>query len=169
MGDRFDLICTWLLNIEDAGLTGCVKNLGDGAGLTRFGITSEFDSTAIPSDYFTKPAADALVDAENVYHAHYWSVIRGDEIEPDDVAASLFAFAVNIGTQHAIEVVQSALNLDPDGKVGPITLIGLASPGAGDKIRAAMAAHYRAHDQGQFLNGLLKRAALVYPSLEGFV
>ena len=165
----FDSICEWLLNIEDAGLSGKVEDLGDGAGLTRFGITQKWDAADISSTFFTETVSEALAEAKAIYRKREWAYIRGDEIEPDDVAASLFSFAVNLDQKKAVEIAQAALNLDPDGVVGPVTLIGLDSPGTGDKVREAIAAHYRAHDQGRFLNGLLKRAYLVYPSLEGFV
>ena len=52
----------WVLRQEDATLEGRVVTLADGAGLTRFGITS---AVKPPADFYTKPAVNALQDAWN--------------------------------------------------------------------------------------------------------
>ena len=172
---NFEDIVTWLLRIEDAPLRGEVKDLGDGAGLTRFGLTSVNDGALLPSDYFTKDPGAALLDAKNVYRRKYWNAILGDKIEPDEVAASVFSFAVNEWVAPAVKIAQRALGLVADGVVGPQTLKAFAEPGAGDKIREAQASHYRALDAAnharddQWLTGWLKRAYLKYPDLTGFV
>jgi len=167
-------IIEWVLRQEDATLGGKVEQLEDGAGLTRFGITSRWDYKLVSPDFFTEPSDVALQNAKSAYRAAYWNYIHGDDIEPDEVAASIFSFAVNAGAKTSVILAQRALDLEPDGVVGQHTLIALREPGAGDAIRAAQANHYKAivakdPSKQRFLVGWLRRAARVYPSLEGIV
>lgn len=166
---NFDPICEWLLRQEDATLAGRVVNLGDGAGFTRFGITSK--NVAMPDGYFTDmPTAQALQAAKAHYRAVDWARIHGDDIQSDECAASLFSFCINGGDTTEIEIAQAAFGLNADGVVGPATLAALNQPGAGDRVRAAQAQHYRniyaKHpEDAKWIHGWLLRAARVYPSL----
>lgn len=167
---NFDPICEWLLRQEDSTLAGKIVNLGDGAGFTRFGITSK-NVTNMPDGFFTTmPTPQALQAAKAHYRAVDWARMRGDQITSDECAASLFSFCVNGGDTTEIEIVQRAFGLTADGNIGPITLAALNAPGAGDKVRQAQYAHYDAlfranPDDAKWINGWHKRALRIYPSL----
>lgn len=168
---NFTPICIWLLRQEDATLRGEVLNLGDGAGFTRFGITSKNVPDMPDEFYSTMPTDQAIQAAEDHYRAVDWARMHGDQITSDECAASLFSFCVNGGDTTEIEIVQAYLGLTADGSVGPMTLAALNAPGAGDKVRAAQAKHYtdlynaNPAKEGKWIHGWLLRAARVYPSL----
>jgi lysozyme family protein len=167
---NFDPICEWLLRLEDSRLAGIPVNLGDGAGITRFGITS--NNVPMPAGFYdgSMGTADALAAAKAHYRAKDWAIIDGDQIADDAEAATIFSFAVNGGDETEIKLVQTALGIPADGKVGPFTLSALNKPGAAGKIRDAQAQHYRniynsnPAKWGKFINGWLRRAALIYPA-----
>jgi len=56
------------------------------------------------------------------YEANYWDKIRGDEIEDQDVAESIFDFAVNAGPAVSAKLAQITVQAEPDGVIGPDTL-----------------------------------------------
>ncbi len=171
MSDRYTEICHWLLEQEDAGLTGVVVNLQDGGGLTRFGLTSVNNPSCVADGFYEMNRDSALTYARNFYKLKYWAPVRGDEIQSDEVAASLFSFAVNDGTARAIKLLQRALGVQDDGIMGPATL------GAANRLDPATVAQALRNQQANFyrqiaqthpvvardLNGLLRRAGRVYP------
>ncbi len=59
------------------------------------------------------------------YREHFWDAIRGDEIEDQRVASTLFDFAVNAGTGTAVHLAQIVVGVSPDGVIGPKTLNAL--------------------------------------------
>lgn len=168
---NFSPICIWLLRQEDATLKGDIVNLGDGAGFTRFGITSK-NFPNMPDGFFsTMPTEQAIQCAEDHYRAVDWARMHGDQITSDECAASLFSFCVNGGDTTEIEIVQRAFGLTADGNIGPMSLAALNAPGAGDKVRAAQAQHYtnlynaNPVANARWIHGWLNRANRVYPSL----
>ncbi|MDH5480246.1 MAG: N-acetylmuramidase [Nitrosomonas sp.] len=58
----------------------------------------------------------------DLYEANYWDKIRGDEIEDQDVAESIFDFAVNAGPRTSAKLAQMAVEAKADGVIGPATL-----------------------------------------------
>ena len=150
---QLDLVLTWLLNLEDRGLTGSVENLGDGGGQTRFGITSYWGpetSPLITADFFTIPTPDALPIAKQYYKTVFWDKLKLDQY-PMPLAASVLSCAVNCGPG-------TALHLLSHGSHNLETFI------------AAWSFHYRQvagndPSRGKFLDGWLKRATAVFPNL----
>mgnify|MGYP000202705265 CR=1 FL=1 len=61
------------------------------------------------------------------YRESFWEPIRGDSIMRQDIADSLFSFAVNAGTGTAIKLAQIVVGATPDGKVGAKTLMAINS------------------------------------------
>lgn len=173
MSDRYENICHWLLEQEDAGLTGITKNLGDGGGLTRFGITSVNNPSCVADGFYEVNTSAALEYARQYYKTKYWAPVRGDEIQSDEVAASLFSFAVNDGTARATKLLQRAAGVQDDGIMGPGTLgkvNRIDGPTLAQALRDQQGNFYRAIAQthpvvAADLNGLLRRAGRVYPSL----
>lgn len=169
---NFAGIFMWVMRQEDANLSGVVKDLGDGQGRTRFGIGEKSHPNLDPT-FYTKPAIEALADAQVIYKQTYWDRFLGDQIFWDDVASCLLSFSINDGTAREVKMLQACLGVPEDSVMGPVTLqhtnaynpLILAAA-----LRAAQADWYRKvaaanpNDQ-QFLNGWLRRAARIYPSL----
>lgn len=100
MNPNVDDILTWLLRIEDRSLEGKTLDEGDGVGLTRFGINQKWDSSKVPSDFFTLPPAMALIYAKQFYREQFWDKLNLDTI-PMPLAASVLSCAVNCGVAFA--------------------------------------------------------------------
>lgn len=56
------------------------------------------------------------------YEANYWDKVRGDDIVDQDIAESIFDFAVNGGARTSSKLAQIAVEAEPDGVIGPNTL-----------------------------------------------
>ena len=59
------------------------------------------------------------------YRANFWTAMRLEEVQSQDVARTLFDFGVNAGTGTAIKLAQIVVGTTPDGKMGPKTLAAL--------------------------------------------
>jgi len=162
-----------VLRQEDATLSGQVVNLGDGAGLTRFGVTQNAHPN-LPDGFFTMDTISALQQAELIYEGQYWNRFLGGEIVDDGVAACMLSFAINDGESREVKMVQACVGVDVDGVMGAVTLQHVNAydgPQLAAALRAAQADFYRAlyaanpARNGQFINGWLIRAARVYPNL----
>lgn len=80
---------------------------------TKFGISAmaypNLDIKALTLDH-----------AKLMYKRDYWDRIITPET-PDVLKFSLFDVAVNSGVKAAAQLLQKALGVDPDGKIGPAT------------------------------------------------
>ncbi len=56
------------------------------------------------------------------YEVNYWDKVQGDKINDQDIAESIFDFAVNAGPITSIKLAQITVNAEPDGVIGPMTL-----------------------------------------------
>lgn len=56
------------------------------------------------------------------YRQRFWNVVRGDEIRDQQIAETIFNFAVNTGTSVAIKLAQVIVGATPDGGIGPKTV-----------------------------------------------
>jgi lysozyme family protein len=169
---NFQPIMMWVLRQEDSTLSGKVVNLMDGQGLTRFGI-GQTSHPNLPADFYTNPAALALLDAEQVYKGQYWDRFLGDSITDDGVASCLLSFAINDGEAREVQMLQQCLSVPVDSVMGPVTLAHTNAYNPtllAAALRAAQADFYRAcvakqPTDARFLTGWLARAARIYPSL----
>ena len=109
------------------------------------------------------PASDLV---RGFYRQNFWEAVRGDSIMRQDIAESLFSFAVNAGQGTAIKLAQIVVGVTPDGAIGPKTLMAINGIDT-DYFRAAFAlakiTRYRDivqrdRTQGKFLLGLINRA-----------
>ncbi|MDD5712351.1 MAG: glycosyl hydrolase 108 family protein [Smithellaceae bacterium] len=66
------------------------------------------------------PALSSLV--QDFYRRNFWLAISGDKIKNQIIAEAIFDFSVNAGTGTAIKAAQTAMGVNPDGRIGPITL-----------------------------------------------
>lgn len=170
----FDPIYRWTMKFEDATLSGKVVNLGDGVGLTRFGLAQE-EHPELPPDYYTMPSDQALVVAGQSYRKTYWVPIQGDAIADEALAAAIYDYAVNSGVATAVKALQGILGLFQDGGLGPHTLAAMAAHDPetlAAQLRSERAAHDRAvaaaHPaDARFLNNWLARAACIFPDNGG--
>lgn len=62
----------------------------------------------------------AMVHA--LYEVNYWDKIKGDDIADQDVAESIFDFAVNAGPRTSSRLAQMSVGATADGVIGPATL-----------------------------------------------
>lgn len=108
------------------------------------------------------PSSDLV---RGFYRQNFWEVVRGDSIMRQDIAESLFSFAVNAGQGTAIKLAQIVAGVTPDGAIGPKTLLAINEMDA-DYFRAAYAlakvARYRDivqrdRTQIKFLMGWINR------------
>lgn len=74
-------------------------------------------------------------DIKQFYEVNYWDKIRGDEIVNQDIAESLFDFAVNAGPATSAKLAQITVGAEPDGVIGPKALEKIN----GDNPRAFLA------------------------------
>ncbi|MEK6968225.1 MAG: glycosyl hydrolase 108 family protein [Nanoarchaeota archaeon] len=56
------------------------------------------------------------------YEANYWDKINGDKINNQDIAESIFDFAVNAGPIVSAKLAQITVNAKPDGVIGHMTI-----------------------------------------------
>lgn len=170
---NFEPIVQWLLYQEDDHRTpGKIVNLGDGAGLTRLGMTQRWHPE-LPADFFsTMLFADAVKLAKQTYRTKYWDKISGDLIQDDIVAAPLFSFAVNDDPLIASKHLQGVLHIKEDGHIGPKTLAELNSKDpvmVARLFRADWITFYKqlawiSPTKQKFLEGWINRAEFPYPS-----
>ena len=98
---------------------GYVNNPHDPGGETNFGI-SKRSYPNVDIKNLTRDGAIAI------YYRDYWTPIHGDSM-PANLAFNVFDTAVNIGVGTAIKMVQSALGVVADGKIGPKTLAAMSA------------------------------------------
>ncbi|MBF0623609.1 MAG: N-acetylmuramidase [Magnetococcales bacterium] len=98
---------------------------GDRGGQTYAGIARRSHPdwigwTLIDANKLDDPALTGHVRA--FYKANFWDRLRAEDITNQDVATSLFDFAVNTGVKKAVTIAQLAVQTTPDGIIGPRTL-----------------------------------------------
>ena len=64
----------------------------------------------------------SIQTAQEIYRKNYWNVIRGDEIESQEISDSLFDSSVNMGDSRAIKLLQAVLLLPQTGIMNDETL-----------------------------------------------
>jgi lysozyme family protein len=171
---NFEPIVEWLLYQEDDHRNpGRTLNEGDGAGLTRLGITSKNYAAIVPAGFFgTMPFQMAVQVAKTLYQNQYWHHLNGDRIISDLIAAPLLSFAVNRNIPTAVRTLQHILDVETDGVLGLITIATL-----NQKDPVAVAAQFRAGwinyyhavaltnpNDAKFLDGWINRANFPFPS-----
>lgn len=169
---NFGSCVDWVLRLEDRMLSGVVKDLGDGGGLTRFGIAQTKNPT-VDASFYTTDVATALETAKNVYWQKYWTPINGLLLPTDELAATILSFAVNDGVHRAVELLQGVLGVTQDGDLGQMTRFAISQQDPAEiasKLRERQSQFYRdlaAKDpsKAKDLVGWLRRAAAIYPQI----
>lgn len=110
MSDRFALAVSGVLRAEG----GYVDDPADPGGETKFGISKAaypaLDIAALTED-----------DARLIYRRDYWEACRCDLL-PAPLDWLVFDAAVNQGVQAAGKMLQGAVGVAVDGKIGPATV-----------------------------------------------
>ena len=111
--------------VFDIALQRTLKNEGgftvDVGGATRYGISQN----AFPREDIKNLT---LERASELYKRFYWDRIQGDRIVEQELADTLFDFAVNAGVAQAVRTLQKLMNrmsierINADGVMGPQTL-----------------------------------------------
>ncbi len=132
----------------------------DRGGRTSRGITQrEYDAwraeRELPkSDVWTAPMAEI----ESIYRDEYWAPYCDDF--PVGVDYLYFDMAVNAGPYRAAVLLQRALGVTDDGRIGPITrqaVFNAAPKTLIEKYTDAKRAFYRSLHQPRFIKGWLNR------------
>jgi len=101
-------------------------------------------------------------DIHDIYHDEYWAPL-GDKL-PIGVDYLYFDMAVNAGPHRAAVLLQEALGVNADGRIGPITRQAIATADAKvlvEHFSASKASWYRSLHQPTFTQGWLNRTGFV--------
>ena len=100
---------------------GYVNHPKDPGGETNYGISKR-----------SYPRLDIKTltweDAKKIYRHDYWNKIRGGDL-PQGVDYSVLDPAINSGNSRAIKLLQAAVGVKADGKLGPQTLEAVQTTG----------------------------------------
>lgn len=136
----------------------------DHGGRTSRGITQrEYDAWRRENG---QPSLDVWkapqTDVEAIYHDEYWGTLC--DALPLGVDYIVFNNNVLDGPGRSAKLLQQALGVIPDGRIGPVTRQAAkvaASAPTIVKLSAASEAFYRGLHQPKFLKGWLNRVAFV--------
>jgi lysozyme family protein len=132
----------------------------DHGGRTSRGVTQrEYDAWRAethktPLDVWSAPQSDI----ESIYHDEYWNPYC--DLLPIGTDYLYFDMAVNAGPQRAAILLQRALGVTADGRIGPITrsIIAKADPASlVSSFSAQKEAFYKSLHQPRFIKGWLNR------------
>lgn len=62
---------------------------------------------------------------KSFYKTNYWDTIKGNDIQNQAIADSVFDFAVNAGLKTSAKMLQTIIGASPDGNIGPASLAKL--------------------------------------------
>lgn len=151
----FDTAFNRLVDPQHEG--GYVNNPNDPGGETKYGISKR----AFPGEDIPNLTLDR---AKQIYCDKYWGPAGCDGV-PSEVAYELFDMAVNMGVGTAIKALQQAVGADPDGVLGPKTLMcaqAMNGAAALRKLQAIRLQRYTAMPKDwrdNFLAGVVNRVA----------
>ena len=139
---------------------------GDAGGMTYAGISRRANPDWPGWAAIDRGQTPRTELVRKLYREKYWMPIRGDEIKSQEVAQTIFDFAVNAGVRTSTKLVQITVDTEPDGIFGPVTLQTLNSVDEGKFIplytlaKIARYAQIAAKDRTQtkFLLGWILRA-----------
>lgn len=119
-GGRFDVCVQKTLGHE-----GVFSNhAADKGGATKYGITQATLHTAIAARLVPRGITIqrlSVEQAKRIYFAFYWTAARCNEF-PSPLDLLLFDAYVNHRPKSAVRLIQTALGVEADGILGPITI-----------------------------------------------
>lgn len=109
---------------------GYVNHPSDPGGATNWGITQR----VAMQDGYTGDMRNFPRDrAKSIYRRLYWAPVMADLL-PENLRFDVFDAAVNSGVGQAVKWLQTVVGAEPDGQLGPKTLIAI---GQADSMVAA--------------------------------
>jgi lysozyme family protein len=157
----------YVLGWEDASLSGVITTAPDGKR-TRFGIDEHWHPELTNCLYYgSMGQVAALQIARGIYETSYCAPLCIADIASQEVANKLLSLGVNVGVMNAAKMLQDAVSVVGDGRIGPLTLHALDLSDAG-KVLAAMRLEAETYYEGLiarnpelevFRAGWLRRAA----------
>ncbi len=93
----------------------------DPGGETMYGVTLR---VARAHGYAGPMRQLPLAEAKRIAKIAYWDAVRGDEM-PAELDFQLFDTAYNSGPERAVMLLQRALGVGEDGKLGPKTMAAI--------------------------------------------
>ncbi len=144
----------------------------DHGGATKFGLTLSFLQGDVDKGYSEDELRDmTLTEAEAIYKKYWWDKYEIGSINNQLLADKVFESVTNLGPNHAIRLVQKAINdtgtpIHIDGVLGPQTINAMnttKAPAILAALKVNLVSYYQgivAHDpsQSKFLDGWLNRA-----------
>ncbi len=162
-----DAAIDYVLGWEDATLSGVITTSADGKR-TRFGIDEHWHPELTNCLYFgSMGQVAALQIAKGIYDFCYCQPLCIAEIASQEIANKLLSLGVNVGVVNAARMLQDAVTVVGDGRIGPLTLhaLDLADPQRVlDDLRQEAESYYDAllasnPDLAVYRAGWLRRAA----------
>lgn len=95
---------------------------GDAGGLTYAGIARNMEPNWEGWALIDRKQQPSTEMVRRFYKANYWDMVKGDDLTVQEVAESIFNFAVNAGIGTASKLAQLTVGATPDGVIGPKTL-----------------------------------------------
>lgn len=83
------------------------------------------DRLSSPKEMATNPELQNLV--QQFYLNNFWNPIKGDDIDSQVIASSIFDFAVNSGVKTSVKLAQETVGVTADGIIGANTLRAINS------------------------------------------
>ena len=105
---------------------GLVHHPKDPGGVTQFGISQR----SYPNLNIRELTPD---DAKALYQRDYWAPIQGEDL-PAGLDLVVLDHAVNAGPARAVRILQHLVGAPEDGRMGPVTLAGVALADPDDLI-----------------------------------
>lgn len=138
---------------------------GDRGGMTYAGISRNNWPNWPGWSYLDGGDSPPSEMVRGFYRANFWTSLRLEEVQSQDVARTLFDFAVNAGTSTAAKLAQIVIGTTPDGKIGPKTIAALNDYDPGlfmARYALVKIARYeqivtKDRSQGKFLLGWVRR------------
>ncbi len=130
-----DAAIDYVLGWEDATLSGAISTGPDGKRI-RFGIDERWHPELTNCLFYSSMGqVAALQIARGIFDTSYCQPLCIAEITSQEVADKLLSLGVNVGVVHAAKMLQDAVTVVGDGRIGPLTLhaLDLADP---DKVIA---------------------------------
>jgi lysozyme family protein len=125
-----DAAIDYVLGWEDAALSGAITTSADGKR-TRFGIDEHWHPELTNCLYYgSMGQVAALQIAKGIYDLCYCQPLCIAEIGNQEIANKLLSLGVNVGVVNAARMLQDAVTVVGDGRIGPLTLhaLDLADP-----------------------------------------
>ena len=154
--------------IHDEGGYQLTETAGDRGGQTYAGIARKMNPDWIGWSLVDRREFGASLTSmvRDFYRAKFWNPIRGDEINEQAIAETIFNFAVNTGLGPAVKLAQVIAGATPDGAIGAKTVEllnqctakGFVASYALAKIRRYSDICNRDRSQSKFLLGWINRS-----------